>query len=69
MMSLPWVSGAIVSSFIVLAQTMQDIRDIRGLWSSFMERSTATETVRSGLAIKPPKLPDGFVVRRDPAGL
>ncbi len=49
--------GAIVSSFIVLAQTMQDTRNIRGLWSSFMERATATGTVRSGLATKPPSCP------------
>jgi hypothetical protein len=35
MTSLP-SSRPIVSSFIVLTQTMQDTRDVRGLWSSFM---------------------------------
>jgi hypothetical protein len=57
MTSLPSSSGAIVSSFIVLTQTMQDTRDIRGLSSSFMEQPTGTGTVRSGLATKPPELP------------
>jgi hypothetical protein len=51
MMSSPSPPGAIVSSFIVLAQTMQDMSVTSGLWSSFIVRPTACGTVRSCLAV------------------
>jgi hypothetical protein len=47
MRSSPSPSGAIVSSFIVLAQTIQEMSVTSGLWSSFIVRPTACGTVRS----------------------
>jgi hypothetical protein len=51
MRSSPSPSGAIVSSFIVLAQTIQEMSVTSGLWSSFIVRPTACGTVRSCPAV------------------